>query len=103
MTSLSFPDGNALWLEEAPQCLRLEPAFDGARITMELKAWAQNAPQEQVSVRVTATLLAGQSSNPGAMRALAMLSPARLLYSQASLTRLTLSGYASAQALREVE
>jgi hypothetical protein len=78
MTSLTFADGNALWLEEAPRCLRLEPAFDGARITMELKAWAQSVPrQDQVSVRVTATLLAGQSSNPGEMRALAALSPQR--------------------------
>jgi hypothetical protein len=104
MTSLSLPDGsNALWLDQAPQCLRLEPAFDGARITVELKAWAQSAPQDQIPVRVTATLLAGQSSNPSEMRALAMLSPKRLIYSQASPTQLTLSGSASAQALREVE
>jgi hypothetical protein len=104
MTSLSLPDGgNALWLEQAPNCLRLDPAFDGARITVELKAWAQGAPQDQIPVQVTATLLAGRSSNPSEMRALAMLRPRQLIYSQASPTQLTLSGYASAQAPREVE
>ena len=41
MTSLSLPDGsNALWLVQAPNCLRLDPAFGGARITVELKAKA---------------------------------------------------------------
>ncbi len=104
MTSLSLPDGgNALWLEHAPNCLRLDPAFGGAGITVELKAWAQSAPQDQIPLWVTATLLAGRSSNPSGMRALTTLHPKRLVYTQASPTQLTLSGHASAQALREVE
>ncbi len=104
MTSLILPDGgNALWLEQAPNCLRLNPAFDGARITVELRAWAQSAPQDQIPVRVTATLLAGRSSNPNEMRALTTLHPQRLISTQASPAQLKLSGYASAQALREVE
>jgi hypothetical protein len=80
MTSLSLPDGgSALWLEQAPKCLCLDPAFDGARITVELKAWVQSASQDQIPVRVSATLLAGRSSNPREMRALTTLHPKQLV------------------------
>lgn len=104
MTSLSLPSGsNALWLEQAPRCLRLDPAFDGARITVELKAWTQSVPPDQVPVWVTATLLAGRTSSPREMRTLTRLHPKRLVYTQASPAQLTLSGEASGQALREVE
>jgi hypothetical protein len=104
MTSLSLPSGgNAMWLEQAPTCLRLDPAFDGARITVELKAWVQGPEQDQIPVSVAATLLAGRSHNPSEMRTLTTLHPKRLIYTQASPTHLTLSGYVSARALREVE
>jgi hypothetical protein len=103
MTALNLADGSALRLEEAPQCLHLEPAFDGARIAVEVRPWTQNPQQDQISVLVTATLLAGRSHNPGEMRTLAALRSDGLVYNHASPTRLTLSGYTSAQALREVE
>jgi hypothetical protein len=104
MTSLSLPSGgNAMWLEQAPNCLRLDPAFDGAQITVELKAWVQGPEQDQIPLSVAATLRAGRSHNPGEMRALTTLHPKRLIYTQASPTQLTLSGYASTRALREVE
>ena len=103
MTTLSLADGSALRLEEAPRCLRLERAFDGARISVEVRPWTQNSQQDQISVLVTATLLAGRSHNPGQMCALAALHSDGLVYNHASPTRLTLSGYASAQALRELE
>lgn len=70
---------------------------------MELRAWTQNAPQDQIPLHMTATLLVGRSTNPNEMRALTMLHPKRLIYTQASPTQLTLFGHASAQALREVE
>lgn len=103
MTALNLPDDRALWLEQAPECLVLEPAFDGARIAVELKSWTQNAPQDQTSAQVAATLLVGRSHNPNEMRALAVLRSDGLVFTQASPTRLTLSGRVSAQALREVE
>lgn len=103
MTALNLPDGKALQLEQAPECLVLEPAFDGARVLLELKSWTQNAQQDQVSCQVSATLLAGRSHNPNEMRALAELLSDGLVYTHASPARLTLSGHASARALREVE
>jgi hypothetical protein len=63
----------------------------------------QSVPQDQIPVWVTATLLAGRTSNPREMRTVTTLHPKRLVYTQASPTQLTLSGDASAQALREVE
>jgi hypothetical protein len=103
MTALNLPDGRALWLEQAPECLVLEPAFDGARIAVELKSWTQSPPQDQISAQVTATMLVGRSHNPNEMRALAALRSDGLVFTQASPTRLALSGRVSAQALREVE
>jgi len=103
MTALNLQDGSALRLDQAPECLILEPAFDGARIAVELNSWTQNVLEDQNSAQLTATLLAGRSHNPNEMRALAALRSDGLAYTHASPTRLTLSGYASAQALREVE
>jgi len=55
MTSLSLPDGsNALWLVQAPNCLRLDPAFGGARITVELKACSRSSCSGTVSLTPTA-------------------------------------------------
>ena len=103
MTALNLPDGSALRLDQAPECLRLEPAFDGAQIAVELRSWTQNPQQDQIAVLVSATLLVGRSHNPNEMRPLAALRSDGLVCNHASPTRLTLSGYASAQARREVE
>lgn len=51
MTALNLPDGSALRLDEAPDCLWLEPAFDGARIAVEVRPWTRNPQQDQISVR----------------------------------------------------
>lgn len=103
MTAFNLPDGSALRLDQAPECLRLEPTFDGAHIAVEMMSWTQNPRQDQISVVVTATLLVGRSHNPNEMRRLAALRSDGLVYNHASPARLTLAGHASAQALREVE
>jgi hypothetical protein len=103
MTSLSLPDSKSLWVEQAAECLTLEPSFDGARIKVMLKTWTQNADKNQFPTQVTATVKAGASTDPRHARHLAELRADDLVYAMASPSQVTLTGHVSAQALREVE
>ncbi|KOV71364.1 MULTISPECIES: hypothetical protein [unclassified Streptomyces] len=54
--SLNLPNGNTLWLEEAPRGLRLQPVLGGARLELSLRTWANQATP-QTSLLLSATLL----------------------------------------------
>jgi hypothetical protein len=101
--SLSMPDGSSLQLDEAPGFLSLEPALDGARVTVRLTAWTANPPAGQTAAMMTADLLIGGPGGTAHRPRLASLSADALVYNHGTPTQITLSGHISAAALREAE
>jgi hypothetical protein len=101
MTTLSLPDGNVLWLEEAPKGLQLTPVLGGARLDLSVRIWASQAATRTDHL-LAATLLVGDSPNTG-LRELTRLSVDQVVTTLTRPSQIIFTGRVSAQALREAE
>ncbi|EST17912.1 hypothetical protein [Streptomyces roseochromogenus] len=99
--SLNLPNGNTLWLEEAPKGLRLQPVLGGARLELSLRTWANQATP-QTSLLLSATLLVGQNPSHD-LQELALVSVQQAVNVTVSPNQTVFVGHVSGQALLETE
>ena len=83
----------------------LSPELDGARLTVSMNVFAQYSAdsKEQRTVDISATLLAGRTSNPNEMATVTTLRSESLYTTMEQPNRVKLSAHISAAALREFE
>lgn len=93
--------GTILWMEEAAHGLELKPEYDGARVELTVKAYANQAVP-QMTLQVSGTLQAGHAMHHE-RHVLTSVTASNLVTVNPTPTGLAFGGHVSAQALREVE